>query len=61
MKATLACGGGIAHHHGIGRIRREHLEGEIGATGIDLLRKLKAALDPDDLLNPGNLLPPRNA
>ena len=61
MKATLACGGGIAHHHGIGRIRREYLEGEIGATGIDLLRKLKAALDPDDLLNPGNLLPPRNA
>jgi alkyldihydroxyacetonephosphate synthase len=58
MDATLAGGGGIAHHHGIGRVRRDHLEAEIGATGVALLRRIKHALDPDGLLNPGNLLPP---
>jgi alkyldihydroxyacetonephosphate synthase len=58
MEATLACGGGIAHHHGIGRVRREFLAQEIGDAGIAVLRALKTALDPDDLLNPGALLPP---
>jgi alkyldihydroxyacetonephosphate synthase len=57
MEATLAAGGGIAHHHGIGRVRRAALPGEIGAGGVALLRALKRALDPDDLLNPGVLLP----
>lgn len=59
MEATLAGGGGIAHHHGIGRVRRGWLAQEIGATGAALLWRLKDALDPDGLLNPGNLLPPR--
>ena len=57
MEATLAAGGGIAHHHGIGRVRRAWLADEIGATGIELLRAVKHALDPANLLNPGNLLP----
>ena len=57
MEATLAAGGGIAHHHGIGRVRRPWLAAEIGDTGVALLRALKHALDPDALLNPGNLIP----
>ena len=57
MEATISQGGGIAHHHGIGRIRRDALDGEIGASGVSLLRAVKRALDPDDLLNPGVLLP----
>jgi alkyldihydroxyacetonephosphate synthase len=57
LDATLAAGGGIAHHHGIGRVRRDALAGELGAGGLALLRTLKRALDPDDLLNPGVLLP----
>lgn len=59
MEATLAAGGGIAHHHGIGRVRRGWLAEELGPAGAELLWKLKDALDPDGLLNPGNLLPPR--
>ena len=59
MQATLALDAGIAHHHGIGRVRREYLGAELGETGVALLRTLKHALDPDDLLNPGVLIPPR--
>lgn len=61
MEATLAAGGGIAHHHGVGRVRRGWLAQELGASGAALLWKLKDAIDPDGLLNPGNLLPPRAA
>lgn len=57
MIATLENGGGIAHHHGIGRVRREWMTEEWGATGVALLRAVKRALDPDGLLNPGALLP----
>lgn len=57
MEGAVACGAGIAHHHGIGRIRRDYLASEIGDEGVALLRSVKRALDPDDLLNPGTLLP----
>jgi len=61
IRATLASGGGIAHHHGIGRVRSEFLVNEIGDTGVDVLRALKRSLDPDDLLNPGVLVPASDA
>ncbi len=61
MRACVAVGAGIAHHHGIGRVRRSRLVDEVGDTGVALLRKLKRALDPDGLLNPGALLPPPGA
>jgi alkyldihydroxyacetonephosphate synthase len=57
MQVALAHGAGIAHHHGIGRVRRDYLGGELGAEGVALLRALKRTLDPDGLLNPGALLP----
>jgi alkyldihydroxyacetonephosphate synthase len=57
MEATLAAGGGIAHHHGIGRVRRPWLGAELGDTGVAVLAAVKDALDPDGLLNPGALLP----
>jgi len=59
LDATRAHGGGIAHHHGIGRVRAGRLVEEIGPAGLDVLRALKRALDPDALLNPGALLPAR--
>jgi alkyldihydroxyacetonephosphate synthase len=57
LDAALSVGAGIAHHHGIGRVRREALAGELGAGGLGLLRAVKTALDPDRLLNPGTLIP----
>jgi alkyldihydroxyacetonephosphate synthase len=57
MRATIDGGGGISHHHGIGRIRREWLRAELGDGGLELLRSLKNALDPTGFMNPGVLLP----
>ena len=60
LAATAQAGGGIAHHHGSGRLRRDYLHHDLGQSGIDLLRTLKQAVDPKGIMNPGNLLPPRH-
>jgi alkyldihydroxyacetonephosphate synthase len=57
MEATARHGGSLSHHHGIGRVRRPWLEAELGPAGVALLRRIKRALDPDGIMNPGVLLP----
>jgi alkyldihydroxyacetonephosphate synthase len=57
MTAVIEGGGGIAHHHGIGRVRRAFLQDELGPGGVALLRALKTALDPVGFMNPGALIP----
>ena len=61
MQTVTTLGAGISHHHGIGRVRREALARELGESGVALLRAVKRALDPEDLLNPGALLPEADA
>lgn len=61
LTATAEAGGGIAHHHGSGRLRRDYLHHDLGQSGLALLRTLKQAIDPQGILNPGNLLPPADA
>lgn len=51
---TLAHGGSIAHHHGSGLFRGPWMDGEHG-EGMKMLRKIKAAIDPQNLFNPGKL------
>ncbi len=58
MEATLAAGGTISHHHGIGRVRREWLPRELGG-GYEALVAVQRALDPAGIMNPGALLRPR--
>jgi alkyldihydroxyacetonephosphate synthase len=57
MEATARHGGGIAHHHGVGRVRKPYLVRDLGEDGIALLRRVKQALDPAGIMNPGNLIP----
>lgn len=57
LQATADGGGSLAHHHGIGRIRRSWMNAELGAEGAALLRRVKAALDPEGIMNPGVLVP----
>lgn len=57
VETTAAHGGGIAHHHGIGRVRRNYLHHDLGPGGVALLRALKQALDPTGIMNPGVLIP----
>ena len=43
--------------HGIGLGKRKYMALEHGDVALDAMRAIKRALDPDDLLNPGKVLP----
>jgi FAD/FMN-containing dehydrogenase len=48
--------GSISAEHGIGRLKRSLLPGVKDPVELDLMRTVKAALDPKGVLNPGSVL-----
>jgi alkyldihydroxyacetonephosphate synthase len=54
LTATTRVGGTISHHHGVGLLKAAYMAGE-HREAMNLLRALKATLDPDDIMNPGKL------
>jgi alkyldihydroxyacetonephosphate synthase len=53
---TLARGGSIVHHHGIGKARAPWVRDEYG-TSFPLLETLKKAFDPNGIMNKGTIIP----
>jgi FAD/FMN-containing dehydrogenase len=53
---VAALGGSISAEHGLGQLRREENRRRKGALELELMRTLKAALDPQGLMNPGKVL-----
>ena len=56
---VLSLGGTISAEHGIGTAKRDLLPGVKGAVAIDLMLRIKQALDPNGILNPGKVLASR--
>ncbi len=54
--AALALGGTVTGEHGIGTARRDWLERQRGADAVAVMRRIKDALDPLGILNPGKVL-----
>ncbi len=59
--AAAACGGSFSAEHGIGQLKTSELQRYKSPLALELMRALKAALDPRGLLNPGKVLPPEAA
>ncbi|OMC40017.1 flavoprotein [Mycobacterium sp. GA-1841] len=55
--AMVGTGGTITHHHAVGADHRPWMRDEIGDLGVEVLRAVKATLDPAGILNPGKLIP----
>lgn len=54
MRAALEAGGTISHHHGVGILKARYMRAELGAF-LDAYARVKAALDPRGVLNPGKM------
>lgn len=55
--AALDLGGVLSGEHGIGALKKEFLPLAVDPTALELMRALKALLDPGGILNPGKVLP----
>jgi glycolate oxidase len=53
MDAALGLGGTITGEHGVGVLKSRHLALQLGPDVLDLSRRIKQALDPEGILNPG--------
>lgn len=58
MDLAIELGGTITGEHGVGRLKRPWLAEYIGADALDLNHRIKRALDPENILNPGAVLDP---
>ena len=56
LERTLALGGSCTGEHGIGVGKKQYLEPQLGAGAVGMMRTLKRALDPDNILNPGKVV-----
>ncbi len=56
---TIALRGTLSGEHGIGLVKRDYMPLEQSPAVMEWQRRWKAMWDPDDLLNPGKILPER--
>ena len=56
MHAAIELGGTISGEHGVGRTKKGALPDQLGPDVMALTRKVKDALDPQGILNPGAIL-----
>ena len=56
FEIVLRMGGSISAEHGIGVLKRDELPDVKDKTAIELMRALKAMLDPSGIMNPGKVL-----
>jgi glycolate oxidase len=56
MQRAIDLGGTITGEHGVGRTKKELLPAQLGPDVMALSQRIKDALDPDGILNPGAVL-----
>ena len=52
---AIKLGGTLSGEHGIGMAKSKYMELEFGKTGVGVMMKIKEALDPDNIMNPGKI------
>ncbi|MCM3146301.1 FAD-linked oxidase C-terminal domain-containing protein [Brevibacillus sp. MER 51] len=53
--AAIDLGGTITGEHGVGIVKAPYLEWKVGAAGMEIMKGIKHAFDPHNLLNPDKM------
>jgi glycolate oxidase len=53
--AALAVGGTLSGEHGVGVLKRPYFEQALGPVSVDVQKRIKRALDPMNIMNPGKM------
>ncbi|MFA5873853.1 MAG: FAD-linked oxidase C-terminal domain-containing protein [Anaerolineales bacterium] len=54
---ALELGGTLSGEHGVGMLKRPYMEQALGPVSLEVQKRIKAALDPVNILNPGKVFP----
>ncbi|MCA1040506.1 FAD-binding protein [Bacillus infantis] len=57
FKAAVELGGTLSGEHGIGVMKSPFMEMELGKAGLDMMKRIKEAWDPNNIMNPGKIFP----
>ncbi len=52
----MRCGGSLSHHHGIGKLRKKLLPLVMSPCGLEILKKLKEDIDPQNIFATDNIV-----
>ncbi|MFB7642313.1 FAD-binding oxidoreductase [Peribacillus butanolivorans] len=55
--AAIELGGTLSGEHGIGMMKAPFMEMELGAAGLDIMKRIKEVWDPNNIMNPGKIFP----
>ncbi|CAD6226663.1 unnamed protein product [Miscanthus lutarioriparius] len=58
VHTALSMEGTCTGEHGVGTGKMKYLEKELGIESLRTMKRIKAALDPNNIMNPGKLIPP---
>ncbi len=57
FEAAVGFGGTLSGEHGIGLLKKQFMELDLGADSVALMRRIKDAVDPLGIMNPGKIFP----
>lgn len=57
FETAIRLGGTITGEHGVGIAKMNHLELKVGRGSLELMKRIKQAFDPNNVMNPGKMFP----